>query len=425
MAVRILVGDALSRLRELPDASVHMCMTSPPYWGLRAYQGGEGMVGLEDTFEAHLENLVAIFREVRRVLRDDGTLWLNYGDAYAANRGYQVPDSKHRAVGNVRGASVPGGFKPKDLMLMPARVAMALQADGWWLRSEIIYHKLNPMPESVTDRPTNAHEKVFLFAKAQKYFYDTFAVREGVTGGAHPRRSDGSTTLLKGHDPNDRRGIPPKKPPHDSIEARRARARWDSQYDTGHTGLDDTPRGQRNLRNVWSMTTGAGFPGAHFATFPPSLVEPCVKAGSSEKGACPECGAPWARETERVDRGYDGSKYGERAVAVSTSSGGTARSTLGSSQGKLTGSRNTTGWAPTCNCDAGVKPSVILDCFAGSGTVGLVADRLGRDAVLIEISPEYADMAKQRIEGDAPMFTNVTMEDEDHGALGDQQRAAR
>ena len=351
-------------------------------------------------------------------------------------------------------------------------IAVADDPHTFAFASGVLSHNTNPMPESVTDRPTNAHEKVFLFAKSQKYFYDAFAVREEVTGGAHPRRSDGSTTLLKGHDPNDRRGIPPKKPPHDSIEARRARARWGtkrapsaekngmrpttpkdedgrgaqlgrepgwrksraeppyhSQYDTGHTGLDDTPRGQRNLRNVWSMTTGAGFPGAHFATFPPSLVEPCVKAGSSEKGACPQCGAPWVRIEEKSVSFQSGSGKSGRAPKGKYEGG--PETTSGSYDPRMGPvlSYEHKGWVPSCDC-ATVEalapvPAVVLDPFAGSGTVGLVADRLGRDAVLIEISPEYADMAKRRIKGDAPMFTNVTMEDEDHGALGDQQRAVR
>ena len=168
MATKIHVGNALNVLKTLPDESVHCCITSPPYWGLRSYGGDSGMIGLEPTFAEHLDNLLAVFREVRRVLRSDGTLWLNYGDAYAANRGCQVSDNMHKDVGNTRGSLVPSGLKPKDLMMMPARVAMALQADGWWLRSEIVWHKPNPMPESVTDRPTSAHEKIYLLSKSPR-----------------------------------------------------------------------------------------------------------------------------------------------------------------------------------------------------------------------------------------------------------------
>ena len=181
MPVQILVGDARERLAELPAESVHCVVTSPPYWGLRAYGGDDGMIGLEPTFDAHLENLVAVFGGVRRVLRPGGTLWLNYGDAYAGS-------GRAQATGGATGRATmhgsehqtgwrDGGWKAKDLMMMPARVAMALQADGWWLRSEIIWHKPNPMPESVTDRPTSAHEKMFLLSKSARYFYDAEAVR--------------------------------------------------------------------------------------------------------------------------------------------------------------------------------------------------------------------------------------------------------
>ena len=177
MSVRILVGDAITRLRDIPDNSVHCCVTSPPYWGLRSYKGGEGMIGLEPTFEEHLDNLLQVFREVRRVLRKDGTCFLNYGDRYASGNGKMSWSASGTPVrGSERRAAV-AGYKPKDLMMMPARVALALQADGWWIRTENIWAKPNPMPESATDRPTSAHEKVFMLTKAANYFYDSVAVR--------------------------------------------------------------------------------------------------------------------------------------------------------------------------------------------------------------------------------------------------------
>ena len=314
MSVRILQGTALDRLRELPDASVHCCITSPPYWGLRAYGGDVGMIGLEPTFAEHLDNLVAVFREVRRVLRDDGTLWLNYGDGYShGGNGSRDPEKWPKQSRNdhrVEHPKTSGEFKPKDLMLMPARVAMALQADGWWLRSEIIWHKPNPMPESCTDRPTSSHEKVFLLSKRAQYFYDAEAVRVPNTPGSVKRygknnkRTDSHIGEAKAVDPNNRRFESPE----------------------GITGY-------ANLRNVWTIATQA-YSEAHFATFPEALVIPCIKAG------CPADG-------------------------------------------------------------------VVLDPFAGSGTVGLVADKLGRDAILIEISAEYCDMARRRIQGDAPLFAEV------------------
>ena len=387
MKVRVLAGDCRELLRKLPAESVHCVVTSPPYWGLRAYGGDPGMIGLEPTFEEHLENLVAVFREVRRVLRKDGTLWLNYGDAYANDGKWGGSTGGKHAAGlhgrtGIGRAKVKTGLKPKDLMMMPARVAMALQADGWWLRSEIVWHKPNPMPESVTDRPTNAHEKLFLLSRSARYFYDAEAVRVSVTGGAGIRRPAvpfGKPT--KGEDPQG------------------SNAKWAD-------GNLDPSRGA-NLRNVWKIATHS-FKEAHFATFPPKLVEPCIKAGTSERGACPGCGAPWARVTEtsytknRPSAGSDPRSRSEDRQAQGSMGG--HRGYRGNNLAKHT---ETTDWTPTCDHDADPAPCTVLDPFAGAGTVGLVADRLNRNAVLIEISAEYAEMAERRIRDDAPLFANV------------------
>ena len=289
MKTRILIGDARERLADLPADSVHCVVTSPPYWALREYHGDPGMIGLEPTFDEHLENLVAVMREVRRVLRKDGTLWLNYGDRYDA----------------------------KQLLLMPARVAMALQADGWWLRSEIVWHKPNPMPESVTDRPTCAHEKVFLLSRSARYFYDADAVRV-------PQ----SRATLE-------RFAPGKAPRKHFANKIGGSARAIPSFRDAISRYCISPDLKANRRNVWRIAIRR-FSGAHFATFPPKLVEPCVKAG------CPE--------------------------------GGT-----------------------------------VLDPFGGAGTVGLVAMGLGRDAILVEISPEYGEMARARLAEAAPMFDEVTV----------------
>ena len=387
MSVRILVGDAREKLRELPDESIHCVITSPPYWGLRSYNGDPGMIGLEETFDEHLGNLVAVFREVWRVLRKDGTLWLNYGDAYAGSwgaqsRGYGDPKGTssvwggqiHAAPKGTHTGSIkraPSGLKPKDLMMMPARVAMALQADGWWLRSEIVWHKPNPMPESVTDRPTSAHEKLFLLSKSARYFYDAEAVRVPLG--------------------------------------------------------ESTPPSGANLRNVWKIATHS-FSQAHFATFPPALVEPCIKAGTSERGACPECGAPWARVVEST-----GHVNAREPAHVPGNTSTKVDSTGWKPTTYATGS-----WEPTCGCEAEIcrdcecrhhpetlagehvgcecechsppQPCTVLDPFAGAGTVGLVADRLGRDAILIEISAEYAEMGRDRIVDSAPLFVESVLE---------------
>ena len=344
MTVRIIVGDVFDRLAELSNESVHCIVTSPPYWGLRDY-GVDGAIGLEPTFDEHLDVMGRVFREARRVLRKDGTCWMNYGDAYAGSaNGRSAADTK--ALGNDDRtfrdkpfSTVGGVFKPKDLMMMPARVVIALQADGWWLRSEIVWAKPNPMPESVIDRPTSAHEKIYLLTKSARYFYDADAVRIPLTGGAHARRKDGERKPAKGSDPKDGRAGTWKE----NSRGRKMPDGWDTgpgAHGTIHRKGRENGRGNdsgqdrgANLRNVWRIAPHP-FPGAHFATFPPALVAPCIKAG------CPQDG-------------------------------------------------------------------VVLDPFAGSGTTGLVAERLGRDTILIELNPDYAEMARVRIKADAPMITDV------------------
>jgi DNA modification methylase len=311
----ILIGDCLEVLRGLPDGMAQTCVTSPPYYGLRDY-GHAGQIGLEETPDAYVARLVDVFREVRRVLRDDGTLWLNIGDSYAAsgtkNTGRNDGDASYRArTGGAEGArhdyaaqqnrsaiKLDYGAKPKDLIGIPWMVAFALRADGWWLRQDIIWHKPNPMPESVTDRCTKAHEYVFLLTKSARYFYDAAAIAEQAERGDAGSRFDQGKTA--------QRSI---TPPADGAR------------------IDD---GKRNARSVWPMATQP-YSGAHFATMPPALAERCIKAGS--------------------------------------------------------------------------KPGdMVLDPFGGAGTTGLVADRLGRGATLIELNPEYARLARERIRADAPLL---------------------
>ena len=434
MTVRILTGDCREVLATLPAESVHCVVTSPPYWGLRDYgtakwegvnpdcdhvagtlvslrstlrsDGREhtgpyprekalmtGMpyrdicgkcgairidsqLGLEPTPEAHVEAIVAVFREVRRVLRKDGTVWLNYGDCYASDmKGSGGPGGfVYRAKGGGGNAQafeprrLNHGLKPKDLVMMPARVALALQADGWWLRSEIIWAKPNPMPESVTDRPTSAHEKVYLLAKSARYFYDPEAVREEAEYGF-------SLTPEMFNGIGDCNSAPVRK----------------------HGAVQQGSGGSRNLRNVWTIATHP-YSEAHFATFPPDLVIPCIKAGTSERGCCPKCGAGWRRGTERT-----GHVNGREPAHVPSNS-----ATKTDSTGWAPTSRATDRWPPSCACDAGAPiPCTVLDPFGGAGTVGLVADQLQRDAVLIELNPAYAEMARARIHNDAPLFADA------------------
>jgi DNA modification methylase len=312
--------------------------------------------------------MVDVFREVRRVLRNDGTVWLNLGDSYAGGATAGSAAALNGKQGTNRGSharigpapEIPSGLKPKDLVGIPWRVAFALQADGWYLRSDIIWSKPNPMPESVTDRPTKAHEYLFLLAKSARYFYDADAVREAAEYGRRSNFRGGGAYLdqSQGQDNGTKPGA-------------------------SSTTSGSDPSAGRNLRSVWTIAT-APYPGAHFATFPPKLVEPCVKAGTSERGVCPDCGAPWARETSR-EEGTDGRPtLGDRERNRGGRTDGLTKLPDGY---RVT--VTTTGWRPTCGHDGDPVPAVVLDPFAGTGTVGMVAQSLSRRAVLIDLNPDY------------------------------------
>lgn len=387
MKHEILCGDVLDGLRSLPDGSVQCVVTSPPYWGLRNY-GVEGQIGLEPTPEAYVEKMVEVFREVRRVLRDDGTLWLNLGDCFTSGgrtsngtrEGY-MQQTNRGASGECDAPrlSMPPGLKPKDLVGIPWRVAFALQADGWYLRSDIIWSKPNPMPESVTDRPTKSHEYVFLLAKQARYYYDADAIREPTT--------------------NERVRGPALHPSKDT---------------NGNAGLCRRPiGGWRNRRTVWEITTQPT-PEAHFATFPQALVEPCIKAGTSEHGACPECGAPWRRVVERVrDHGLAPVAGGKTADLAETHRWNhldrQRKAARAAGEDHRTPFRHgtTLGWQPTCTCGGDPVPCTVLDPFGGSGTVAKVARDLGRSSVLIELNPEYVAIMKKKLRVGEQLDTGV------------------
>ena len=338
-AHEILVGDVRDRLGELPEGSVRCVVTSPPYWGLRDY-GVDGQIGLEATPEAYVASIVEVFRAVRRVLAEDGTLWLNLGDCYASTppgntktgvekwsssglagaRSARYCETLDSSVGGRRSTLAPG-LKPKDLVGVPWMVAFALRADGWFLRQDIVWHKPNPMPESVRDRCTKAHEYVFLMSKSQSYYYNQDATLEPCSPNTNMRVSQEVAKQLG------------SKRAHGGNRAERPKAvvrspkiqKPGSGIKNNQSFIDAValPVEKRNKRSVWTITTKP-FKGAHFATFPEDLVEPCVLAGS-----------------EPGDH--------------------------------------------------------VLDPFGGSGTVGAVCERLGRRAVLIELNPEYASMAERRI----------------------------
>ncbi len=276
--------------------SVQMCVTSPPYFGLRDY-GVDGQLGLEKMPELYIEQMVSVFRSVRNVLRDDGTLWVNIGDSYAANRGYQVPSTKggakhseSQATGG-KGSTVPDGCKPKDMIGIPWMLAFALRADGWYLRQDIIWHKPNPMPESVTDRCTKAHEYLFLLSKSPKYFIDPAGMKEpaigALAGNTKPTKAarayaDGATehrTAEGLHKWADKQRS--KRDSFKRDDSKREVAIPVQSVGTHRPDRDESEYAldTRNRRSVWTVATRP-YKGAHFATFPPALIEPCILAGS-------------------------------------------------------------------------------------------------------------------------------------------------
>jgi DNA modification methylase len=310
--ISFLQGDVFDKLKELDDNSIDCVVTSPPYWGLRDY-GVPGQLGLEPTYQEHIQNIVKLFRVMKPKLKDSATVWLNYGDSYAATiNGTKAKDvlNDDRAFRDKPFSTIQGSLKPKDLVMIPNRIAIALQDDGWWIRSEIIWHKPNPMPESVRDRPTSAHEKIWLITKSKKYYYDVDAIREPCTESTKQR-------YKSGWNGNEKRDFPGSQQNNFS------------KYIGSEKSKQDALKG-KNKRNVWTVTTKP-CKEAHFATFPKDLIEPCIKAG------CPEGG-------------------------------------------------------------------LVLDPFGGSGTTGIVAKQFNRTAILIELNPEYIEIAKKRINKELGMF---------------------
>lgn len=369
----IFCGDALTVLKTLPDACIQCCVTSPPYYGLRDY-GVSGQIGLEDHPSEYIAKLVEVFREVKRVLRPDGTLWLNIGDSYAGGkRGRADSGDGGKFAGPRIAASdnpTPAGFKSKDLMMIPARVAIALQEDGWWVRSSIIWQKPTAMPESVLDRPTTAHEHIFLLAKSERYFYDADAIRE-------PLKAKTLTTYgSKPHaQSNDALGLVKSDNWGKSIEERKPRL----------NALGELAGA--NARSVWEIASEP-FPGSHFAVMPTKLAQKCVLAGSSPI-ACEQCSTPWHRVYVTTHH------RNKREPAHAPFSGSTKTDSTGWAPAHVA----TNTWEPTCKCsnNTGSGKCLVLDPFLGAGTVALVALEQNREFIGIELNPAYVSLASKRI----------------------------
>ena len=354
----------------------------------------KGAYGLEPTPEMYIQHTVEIMREIRRVLRKDGCVFWNIGDSYAGSGGanenkerggvVENPNRKPQSAitgmepvtweengkpkkkGMTRVGAVKG-LKPKDLCLIPFRVAISLQNDGWWVRSDIIWSKNNPMPESVTDRPTNSHEYIFLFTKSSKYYWDADAVREQSV-------DDYETWLHK-------RGNNPKY--------------QESNLKANHAATSTYNPSGRNIRSVWEFPTQP-YPECHFAVFPEKLPEICIKAGTPEAGCCSKCGKPWVRITEQVKTD---TRPGRNTGLGKSGTDDDPNQSL--HQSDLSKYRqqigvNTLGWKPSCKCNADKVPSLVLDPFMGAGTTLWVAKKLNRRAVGYEISEEYCRLALER-----------------------------
>lgn len=496
----VLLINGMANKIPLVDRSVHLIASSPPYYGLRDYglpptewpaveyapmaglpavsvPAWTGCLGLEPDPIMFVAHIVLIMREARRVLRDDGTLWLNFGDSYAARRGYQVADNKHRDVGNNMSMNVPAGLKEKDLIGIPWRVAFALQADGWWLRSDVIWAKSNPMPESVNGwrwerhrvkiknsnraasssyhnqsqnginmphserdgvnfkdqsdrfidcpgcakceanggyvlrrgswRPTSSHEYVFMFAKSERYYCDKQAVEEPLAESSIERINQPSfDTQAGGEKDYGNNGVNPNRSMRQTLENFRSAVKFGGNKADGYGNStysgnewDPDPNSGRNKRDVWEIPS-APYPGAHFATWPPDLVEPMIKAGTSERGVCPTCGAPWVRVIHkgqpqpRPDNPNPVLPY----TAESGMTQGTGATTL-----HMTRTTETLDWRPSCDCpEHDPVPAVVLDLFVGSGTTLQVARHLGRNGIGLDLSFDYLqNEARARLSLDA------------------------
>lgn len=373
----LLQGKSQDVLKQFPDNTFHTVVTSPPYWSLRDYFNDE-QLGQESTPEEYVKNVVSIMKEVKRTLRKDGTVWFNIGDSYNNSSGFCRATKDWEREGRSKGSADKKAIKHpiikiKDLMGMPWRVAFALQEEGWYLRCDIVWQKTNPMPDGAKDRPTRGHEYIFLLSKSPKYFYDYYRILEDTE--EHP-------DSIQGFGAKDQKGT----------------YRMDQERTFQHYG-------KRNKRAVWSQSV-ATYRGGHFATYPAKLIEPCIKASTSEKGCCVECGVPWERIFEKVEiekpapdnkiilKNMMGSgedifaDFDEETKTMYRDKAGTIKVLELVSMG----------WEKQCNCDTDeVMSCLVLDPFNGTGTTGEVALTNKQNYVGIELNEEYLKISRDRL----------------------------
>ena len=431
--IDIKIGDCREKLKELPNNFFHTVITSPPYWGLRDYGTGkwiggdpncshiagksrndadrefgtketltvqyrdvckdcgavreDNQIGMEASPEEYVRKIVRTFQEVKRVLRDDGTLWLNLGDSYSSGGRTSTTNQSVRGDKDygVTRPPVSGSIKPKDLVGIPWRVALALQEDGWYLRQDIIWHKPNPMPESVKDRCTKAHEYIFLLSKSEQYYYDSHAIKEDCSEDNVKDFLNRKITNNKGK----------------NVEGSYDEVRPDLTRDRKDYMPTDF---KRNKRSVWTVPVKP-YNEAHFAVFPTELIEPAILAGCPPK-ICSECGTPYEREMVTVE--VPERETRDNMVGVIPKRDKTSRMNSKDMKSLVQEDR---GFTKNCSC-SGSQTSAgrVLDPFGGSGTTALVADRHGRDATIIELNQKYVDIAETRLGSDAPLFTEIKRE---------------
>jgi DNA modification methylase len=379
---KVYQGNALDVLKTFPDESIDCCVTSPPYWCLRNYET-EGQLGLEPTPELFVERLVEIFSEVKRVLKKEGTLFLNLGDTYAGSWKGNKDSSKHLQSTNKGSRNYNGKLpyyksdkiKPKDLIGIPWMVAFALRNSGWYLRQDIIWSKKNPMPESVTDRCTKSHEYIFLLSKSSRYYYDHEAIKEDTSTFDNSNRDRDNTKL-------------------NNTPGRSKMA-----------GLKTNDYLKRNKRSVWDVAT-APLKEAHFATFPQKLIIDCIKAGCPEF-VCEKCGSPYRRDVEKTlkptTKAAKTFVIDKRDIDADKQDQGSNRQKDGHKSGH-TYSIKDNGVFPSCNCNSNKIEGVVLDPFMGAGTTAVVARKLYRNYIGIEINPEYINIIEKRLNSELGIF---------------------